>query len=71
MRRRARPSSRRRAEPRAGGRGPATAGRLGPQELERILGAAAEALGLTLPPAFPAQIETYLAELERWQRIGA
>ena len=30
-----------------------------------------QALGLALPPAFPGQIETYLDELARWERIGA
>jgi 16S rRNA (guanine527-N7)-methyltransferase len=36
-----------------------------------VLGAAAEALGLTLPAVFPGQVETYLEELDRWERIGA
>jgi 16S rRNA (guanine527-N7)-methyltransferase len=70
VRRRARPS-RRPAEPRAAAAGPRPPGTSTGGELERILFAAAGALGLTLPPAFPAQIATYLEELEHWERIGA
>ena len=65
MRRHGRPSSGRRAGPK-----PAAAGARLPEDLERALRDAARGLGLTLPQAFPAQIETYLDELERWQRIG-
>ena len=39
-------------------------------DLERALARADEALGLALPAGFPRQIETYLDELDRWQRIG-
>jgi 16S rRNA (guanine527-N7)-methyltransferase len=70
VRRRARPS-RRPAEPRSAATGPRLPDTSAGSELERILSAAAGALGLTLPPAFPAQIATYLEELERWERIGA
>jgi len=41
-----------------------------PQDLGRTLRDAAAGLGLTLPPAFATQIDTYLDELARWQRIG-
>jgi YidC/Oxa1 family membrane protein insertase len=65
------PSSRRPAEPRAAAAGPRPAGTSAEGELEGILSTAAGALGLPLPPAFPAQIATYLGELEHWERIGA
>ena len=41
-----------------------------PRDLERTLWDAGVALGLSLPPALPTQISTYLDELERWQRVG-
>ena len=71
MRRRGKPSSGRRAGPEPAAAGARPPGGRVPQDLGRTLGDAAAALGLTLPAAFPAQIETYLAELERWQRIGS
>jgi 16S rRNA (guanine527-N7)-methyltransferase len=40
------------------------------REPEETLPQAAVALRLTLPVGFAIQIETYLDELERWQRIG-
>jgi 16S rRNA (guanine527-N7)-methyltransferase len=71
VRRRGKPSSGRRAGPEPAAAGARPPGGRVPQDLGRTLGDAAAALGLTLPAAFPAQIETYLAELERWQRIGS
>ena len=71
MRRRGRPSSGRRAAPEPAAAGARPPGGRGPQDLGRTLRDAAAALGLRLPPAFPTQIETYLEELERWQRIGS
>ena len=63
--------SRRRAEPRAAAAGPRPPGASAGQDLESTLSGAAAALGVSLPPAFPSQIRTYLQELERWERIGA
>jgi 16S rRNA (guanine527-N7)-methyltransferase len=71
VRRRGRPPSRRPAEPRGAAAGPRPPGTSTEDELGQILRAAARALELPLPAAFPAQIATYLEELERWERIGA
>jgi 16S rRNA (guanine527-N7)-methyltransferase len=71
MRYRGRPSSGRRAGPRPAAAGARPPGDRAPQDLERTLRQAAAALDLTLPGAFATQVETYLDELERWQRIGS
>jgi 16S rRNA (guanine527-N7)-methyltransferase len=42
-----------------------------PPDLEGALATSDEALGLALPAGFARQIETYLDELDRWQRIGS
>ena len=71
MRHRGRSSSGRRAGPEPAGAGARPPGGRVPQDLGQTLRDAAAALGLTLPQAFPAQIDTYLEELDRWQRIGS
>jgi len=42
-----------------------------PRDLEHAVGDAAAALGLTLPMGFAGAVQTYLDELDRWQRVGA
>ena len=42
-----------------------------PRDLAQTVGDAAGALGLTLPAGFAGTVQTYLDELDRWQRIGA
>ena len=71
MRRRGRPSSGRPAGPEPAAAGARPPGGRVPQDLGRTLRDAGAALGIALPPSFPAQIEIYLAELARWQRIGS
>jgi 16S rRNA (guanine(527)-N(7))-methyltransferase RsmG len=71
VRRRGRPSSGRRAELEPAAAGARLPGGRGPQDPGQTLRDAAAALGLALPPAFLTQIDTYLEELERWQRIGS
>jgi 16S rRNA (guanine527-N7)-methyltransferase len=46
-------------------------GKRTPANLDRTLAQAANALGLNLPPGFTLRTQTYLDELERWQRIGS
>jgi 16S rRNA (guanine527-N7)-methyltransferase len=71
VRNRGKPSSRRRAGPESAGGGPRPPRAPALETLEQTLRRAAGGLGLALPPAFPGQIETYLDELARWERIGA